>query len=368
MNVLALHLAAPGDYPTACQIYRTNIPFHELSLHGWGADWIYWNEVIAAYQRQGRQAWIDAFLPYDLIVLPRAVAPTANHRIAVASLVELLRRLNKKVVYEVDDDFTNDHRDLTPMGIHDAMQIASWCDAVTVTTPFLADLMRQRTKRPVYVLPNMVDSRLWQAPMDRMDKSVTIGLSGSSTHEHDWRVLETVLPRILADFPSVKLSIAAFHPDYLQGLPRTDYVPGMSYPEYSLWVRSCDLILAPVDPDDGFNLGKSCVKVTEGQVAGAACIATDNPVYRLAITHGRTGLLTPQTPDGWTDALASLLTDPGRRTTLAQAGRRWALKHHDIRTQWVHWARCYQQIVRKAPNRCALPLPDLTLDLESVPA
>lgn len=354
MKVLALHLAKAGEYPTACQIYRTNIPFAELSKRGWIAAWDYIDRLVEDYKTRGRQAWVDLALGYDLVVLPRACAPTEKHLESVAALIELFHRLGKPVVYEVDDDFTNEHRDLTNMGINNAMQVASLCDAVTVTTPYLADVMRRRTRRPVHVLPNCIDPAAWVRNL-RENEGLTIGLSGSSTHEGDWKVLATVLPDILNRY-DVRLMIAAYHPEYLQGLPNTTYLPGMDYLSYAEFVRRCDIVLCPVDPDDGFNASKSPIKAIEGQAAGrivngqtagAAVLATDNLVYRLAITHEKTGLLTAHTPEGWSESLSRLITDTALRQRLQIAGHKAVLKRYDIRKEWVRWARAYRHITSK---------------------
>lgn len=347
MNVFALHLAAPAEYPNACQIYRTNLPFTELGKHGWDVGWDYIDAVVEDYEKRGRQAWIDLGLRWDLVVLPRAVAPTAAHYDSISALIELFHRLGKPVVYEVDDDFTNDHRDLSELHILGALDIAKLCDAVTVTTPFLAETMQKKTKKPVYVLPNCLDTSLWTPVEGQRENPLIIGLSGSTTHEQDWRVLETVMPRILAEHDEVQFALAAFHPDYLKDLPNTLYLPGMDYVTYAEYVKRCDIVLCPVDPDDGFNMGKSPIKAVEGMAAGAAVIATDHPIYRLAIEDGKTGLLAKHTPEGWYDAITRLVMDHTLRRHLKAKGCHWVRHHHAISRRWTLWAQAYTTITSR---------------------
>lgn len=369
IRVLSLHLGKTPDVPTACQLYRTNIPYEILNQHGWLCSWDYIDSIADDYRARGKQALVELISSFDLIVLPRASAITPELMRASKDTIALFHTAKIPVVYEVDDDFTNEHRDLTEMGIGGAMEVARLCDAVTVTTPYLASLMRKQTHKPTYVLPNCINPSLWAAnpePSHQYDsrRSQVIGLSGSPTHEGDWRILKDVLPQFLTE--GRKLALAAYHPDYLKDLPNVELVPGMDYVTYSQYVRQCDVVLCPIDPDDGFNMGKSPIKAIEGMAAarivhsrvsgekdfvgGAAVVATDHPVYRLAVQHGQTGFLVDHSVEGWTRGLEQVLGDIPRFERLQREGHKWVLKHHDIHTRWMDWASAYQKILRKTPR------------------
>lgn len=366
MKVLAIHFQ-PDHQLSACQIYRTNMPFYYLQQHGWKAEWENWNAIRDLHVKHGKKVYLDLVKSYDVFVFPRLTAdPRTPVLEGLAALFHLIRLAGKRIVYEVDDDFSNKHRDLTSMGVHRAMEVASWADAVTVTTPYLADLMRQETRRPVYVLPNMIESTVWKKPESRIPhEGVVIGLTGSPTHYQDWYVLKEVIPSLLEKHPTARFQIMGFHPDYLQDLPEVQYLAPAPYEEYAEVIRSCDIILAPVDPSDRFNDGKSPIKVIEGMAAsrpvgvslgGAACIATDNVVYRLAIESGKNGLLCTHTPDAWYTAIDRLLSNPLERERISITGHQWVWKRHDISSTWTEWARAYQKIVSKPANTCTLPL------------
>lgn len=363
MKISALHLANTVPFPTACQIYRTNIPLEYLSREGKVSTWWgYGDQISEDFAKRGPRAWMDFVGETDVLVLPRVVC-SDELLFSVSALIDLFRRMNRRVVYEVDDDLSNDYRDMSEHGILNAMRIASWCDAITVTTPILAELMRKKTKRPVYILPNMVERRTWHHnPDTELSGKLTVSLSGSHTHEGDWKVLETVLPEI-AKRDDVIINIAAFHPEYLRDLPNTAYIPGMDYLSYIEFVRHSDIILAPVDPSDRFNWSKSPIKVLEGmsaartlngEVVGAACIGSKMPVYELAIEHEKNGLLTAHTPEGWLASINRLLDDHVLRHRLQHAGYRWVWSHHDIGKKWVLWKRAYEDILQRPPNNISL--------------
>lgn len=361
MKVLALHFAADKT-PSSPQIYRANMPLYVLGQHsGWQCEVEQWGNILAERAQYGIQAFVALAQAYDLFIFPRMTVPKGATLDALKPLFTLIRMAGKHIVYEVDDDFSNLYRDI---GADGAMALAAWCDAITVTTPYLSQWMERWTHRPTFVLPNMLHPDIWRKPENRLfHEGLVIGLSGSPTHSGDWQVLETVLPRILEENPTVRLRMTGFHPPYLQELPRTDYLPPNDYSGYAEIVRSCDVILAPVDPHDEFNRSKSPIKVIEGMGAtrplgnshaGAACIATDNQVYRLAIEQEQNGLLVEHTSEGWYQGLTRIIRDEALRTKLQLQAHRSVWKRFDVTIHWTLWARAYQKIVSRPINRVTM--------------
>lgn len=354
-NVLAIF---PGKrHPLGgCEIYRTSMPFFylEKKYQDWKTSWAFYEDLwIEAYQT-GPVFWKNLALNFDLFVFPRMYFKNEQAFSVFTGLVDSLHQLGKKVVYEVDDDMSNHYRNVVS---GDAIGCMRLCDAVTVTTPMLKESMSHFTEKPIYVLPNMIAPETWLEPSTGTflyEDKVVIGLSGSSTHYEDWKVLETVLPKILQD-PNVHLLLMGFHPDYLADLPNTSYVPGVSYDQYAQVIQCCDIILCSIN-NDPFNLGKSPIKAIEGQSArrflngrpaGAACIASNHPVYQLAIQNDKTGLLVDPTPDDWLHAIDQLIYDTEKRQRLQVDGHSWVLKHHDISKTVSFWDHAYKAILRK---------------------
>lgn len=355
--------------PGACEIYRGNQPLYYLEQQSedWRVQWLFFSDLWENYLKSGADIFIDLISRNDLFVFPRIFIADEKMKGALAILFSMLRKAGKRIIYETDDDYTNQDRHVVP---GDAITPASWADAITVTTPYLGKTMQRLTKRPYYVLPNCVDPTVW-ADGDAiyqpdLEGNVVVGLTGSSTHKHDWYVLKNVIPALLDRFPTMHFVLMGFHPEYLKGLPNTSYVNAASYIPYSHIVRSCDIILAPVN-DDLFNLGKSPIKAVEGMAAqrrlpngrygGAAVIATDNPIYRLAVKHEKTGLLTPHTEDGWQSAIELLLSDTEYRLKLQENAHRHAYKKFDASKQWKLWDKAYRKVLRSPQNPISLPVP-----------
>jgi glycosyltransferase involved in cell wall biosynthesis len=353
------------DHVGGCEIYRIISPFRELgSKAGWKTNYLPmesaasvrlsdYNLIVTARSHETeemRQAALQS--PYTQAAIRAGILDPDTQ----SPFFDSVRRMGIKVVYEVDDDFTNEHR-IVRGGGEDAMHLARQCDAITVSTPYLAQVMRRVTGKPVYVVPNCIDPAIWGAPgYERVVDGLTIALSGSPTHYQDWMVLAEVMPKILAKYPQVKLILSGFRPDYFDDLPAEQVlrVPPLSYAQYPGIFRSADIVLAPVDPADKFNWSKSGIKASEamaahrtvnGKPAGACVIATDLHIYREVVVNRDTGILVEHTPDQWEKAISQAIEDEALRHRSQISGHKWVMKHRNIRTMWKHWAKAYQEIL-----------------------
>jgi len=333
--------------PGACEIYRGNMPLYYLGQRpGWETQWGFFSEIVPMTLETA-----------DIVVFPRLFIPKGLPVVEVKKSFTKIKNLGIKIVYEVDDDYSNIHRVVVS---GDAISPAKWADAITVTTPQLGEMMKKLTGRPYHVLPNCIspmDFKEGEPPDigEKLKNKLVIALTGSPTHINDWRVMETVMPKILNKHKNVHFILMGYHPDYLEGLPQTSLVPPVTYSKYVQILRTCDIILAPVDPEDGFNNGKSPIKAIEGMAArrklpngknaGAAVIATKNDIYSLAIMNGKNGILAEHNPESWYNALDDMISDKQTRQRIQLSGYKWVYKHHDISKQWKLWAGAYKKIL-----------------------
>lgn len=347
-------------------LYRISTPANAIKEYSDSWDVAYCSFADVSYRGHQLSAFFSQF---DLVIFPRLFFPAGTRfQEELAKIIRLLRALDIRIAYETDDDYTNDDRIVID---GDATEIMRWCDGLIVTQHLLGQKLQKRSGRPYYICPNSIQPVIWDnshVESFRRTEKVTILLSGSETHYEDWRVLERVMPAILASYgDTVVFYVMGYHPDYLMDLPHTAYLPAMTYVEYAQVVRASDIILAPVVPDDGFNLGKSPIKAIEGMgasrivngtIAGGAVVATDNPVYRLAVRHNKTGLLVNHTATDWHCAIESLILDAELRHRLQHGAYAHAWKHYNYEKTWVKWVRAFNRIVDNPANKLVLPSTD----------
>lgn len=332
-----------------CEIYRVAMPLYALGkTNRWDTGWTWLGELLLKPQKLAL-----ILSATDVVVFPRLYMPEASEAM-IDDFFGLLEESGVRTVYEVDDDFTNEYRHVID---GDAMVIARRCDAITVTTPLLAERMTKLTGRKSHVLPNSIDPNVWMAGEVKRkvaDGDVIIALTGSATHAQDWSILEGVLPSLLDKYPFLHVILGGYTPDYIGTHPRLERIPPLDYARYANMLRQCDIVLAPVDPTDKFNLFKSPIKAVEGMSAqrmvghywgGSAVIATRNPVYELAIDNGKDGLLLPHERNEWIAALERVIEDKDYRQRLQWNAWKRAQKDFLITRNVRLWEKAYRDVL-----------------------
>ena len=261
---------------------------------------------------------------------------------------EKARSQGTKIVYETDDDLTGEYRDL---GQEAKLECAvKWADAVTVSTPHLGEVMG-RYGKPVYVLPNLVDVEWYDRARHakREVDGVTIGLLGTATHFFDWLLVLDALKEIKARFPHAQVVTAGYPAPFMEQVEGTLYFQPVPFQDYPALLAQIDIRLCPIDTGDPFNKSKSGIAALEAaaatraikgkRVGGCISIASDCEQYR------RCGaILVENTTEAWVDAIASLLSDKGKRLRLSESCHE-AVRQFDVPRGNELREQVYQEIV-----------------------
>lgn len=344
--------------PRAIHIYRVTMPFAKInesnSKHRMG--WI--SSESAAVNLKSKE--LDALLGSDIIVLAR---PITNDQHIADSYCGMMKSRGALLVYETDDDLTNTYRDTSSGNVGaTCLPFLKHCDAITVSTEPLRDLMRNfvGNEKPIYVLPNKIDHAFFNRRLEgyvrRNAGTFNIMLAGTRTHGGDWRYAAEAARMILQEYPHTKLLVGGFHPDYIGADDRVELLPFVQYHAYPTMLAEADVVVAAIDPDDGFNQCKSAVKALEAwaavrtvgkkTVGGAAVIATDSVVYSGTVSHERNGLLVEHSVEGYYQALKRLIEEPLLRVELQRRGHLDLIKRHSIHSGWQAWLSAYHSIRR----------------------
>jgi len=262
-----------------------------------------------------------------------------------------------KIVFDTDDDLSGATRAFE-RGDEFQDMLARGCDLVTVSTPYLADVVAQYTDKPIKVLPNHLDIAHWKnvslkARRDPQITGISVGLVGTSSHQNDWIYPVEALNRLALEYEDrVTIVVGGFFPDYLKDIPNCVAIQPMQYHAYPKMVRQFDIVCCALDPDDKFNLSKSAIKSLEsmaaarvlpsGKIGGAVPVCTNMPVYRRAVNHRHNGLLVENTD--WYEALKLLIEDEQLRTKLSIQGHKWVCKNRDLATGCLKWGKVLQDL------------------------
>lgn len=310
-------------------------------------------EIRRAYEKYG--SWEDMAEDVDIMVIQRSDNPQT-----IALALAIRDVYNIPIVYEIDDNIF-DVSENSPSYQYwfpgsPLFEVAELflknVDAITTTTPALAEVFRQYNDN-VYVLPNSQDPDDWagQATQPKSDQ-VVIGWAGGHSHYDDLKAIAPAIKKILKKHNNVIFRVIGTLPDFLENVKgvefRTDAVHASRWPS-KLAELNFDIGLAPV-VNRPFNRGKSNIKWQEYSMLEIPTIASSIGTYD-AIEHMRTGILTNNDPKEWLKAIDLLVTNPYLRKSLGQEAKRSVMDQFNI-TENIHlWDAAYREIIeRKKKN------------------
>jgi glycosyltransferase involved in cell wall biosynthesis len=339
----------------ASTLWRVWSPYTALQRRGYIADF--------APKDSDGIALAFAARNYNVLVLPRLSWPLGALEVA-REWIGRFRDRGILTVYECDDDsFLHISEHLT--AAEDADRLATnlqsvetmrLCDAVTVSTPRLATLVRTLTPAPVAVVPNLLDIAWFDAILYRAKRTVpglTIGWAGAKRQEDDFAPVAEAWRRLALRYPDVRFVVAGWQPDALRGAVPSDrlhtlpWLPLQRYPEL---YRQIDIMCCPL-ADTPFNRCKTPIKAMEAGAAGCAVVASPT-LYRSIVKDNDTGYLA-RDADEWETHLARLVEDGELRKVLARRLRRRVVEEHDLGQNAERWIAAWIWLRERAQERRA---------------
>lgn len=329
------------DGGSGCCYYRMELPLRQLEQHGHPVTWRSVNDDVGATITASDMAG------HDVIV---------GQRLNVHRGMEAWRRARgpfSRLVYDTDDDNFNvstenwqAYQTYQQPDILDAVtHMAQVSDLVTVTTEYLAGVMRENTEaQHVLALPNYIPAFLPDLPR-RERARPAVGYQGGASHGADVGLVGAAVRRFLKRFPGWDLQLGGtdFRPTFKAG-ERAKYVrwiPVYDDPPGYYATLDFDIGLAPLAMKP-FDYSKSNIKVLEYAARGIPAIATDCDIYRSFIKHGENGFLVREGHE-WLHYLSILASDDALRLKMGEAARtdarNWTIEQH-----YVRWEQAYERL------------------------
>jgi len=280
----------------------------------------------------------DFFCKFDMVVAPRVT------NIAIITMLKDAQRVGVLVVYETDDALDsmppwNPCRSMsTPEQRQQRHILQKISDGIIESTEELRDQLKCPEK--TYVAHNGISPDLWPLKDESEatgNRKLRIMWASGNTHSGD---LDLVIPAIEELRRRYTWVFVGYTPDKFTdpGWQGETVVRRLS-PRYAGWIvpvtgcqsafdwprlladQKCDLALAPLAPHP-FNEAKSELKVLEAWALGLPVIASDIAPYRRAIGNSGAGLLVPNDPKAWKEAIYKVAEDPELRRNMAIEGRK----------------------------------------------
>lgn len=324
-----------GAYRYRCEHHAETLRLRGYSVDVFPPDITPWNELIG---------------PYQVIVVHRV-----PHTPEFEEFTHEVRRAGVHLVFDTDDlVFAPEiESQIAALDVLPPSEKALWldgvrryreslllCDKALVSTPGLKRSLESRMQIQVAISRNRVNDEMVRdaaraaARTKRHDGSVRLAyLSGTPTHERDFRECVPALRTILSGNDSIRLVLAG-HIEIPRELgdmaEQIDRIPLMPWQQLPDLYAEVDINLAPLEHANEFTEGKSELKYFEAGLLGVPTVASRVGGFIDAIRNGENGFLC-SSPEEWVRALDRLVADRAERNRIGEAAKKDALGRYTSR-------------------------------------
>jgi glycosyltransferase involved in cell wall biosynthesis len=115
------------------------------------------------------------------------------------------------------------------------------------------------------------------------------------------------------------------------------------------YVRRADVCLSPCPADAMYAVGTP-TKLVEYLAMGRPVVANEHPDQREVLEASGAGLVTDLSPEGFTDAIATLLSDKSAAESMAARGPPWIAAHRSYGKLAQEVSSIYSELIRTVPR------------------
>jgi glycosyltransferase involved in cell wall biosynthesis len=359
MKILFM-LDTPMAYQSGIWFHRNETPSTALSNRGHGI----------------KQVAIGYTVPQQLMEWPDTVIFGRTYPAAYdpIKIMREYKKLGKRVLYDMDDDFWQVAKDNPSANVSNALKdqyegMIREADAVITPSAILAKKFKKYFNKPVFICPNGIDYTVYQE-RPREHQELIVGYMGAASHWKDLQLIGEVVEKLsekydffftiygltgepleAAVYSYQKILANNWQPekneyfksalDFYAQLKRVKllHIPFMP-PELHPSVLSradFDIGLAPLE-DTEFNRGKSCIKYYEYASVGTVTLASDVEPYKSEATYRA-----KNTFKDWYNKLEKLIVDKEFRDKLLAEQQKWVKENRSVEAIGVAWELACQQ-------------------------
>ena len=266
----------------------------------------------------------------------------------IKEFIKAAKAENKAVFYDIDDlvidqkytdtikylkTMSKEELDLYNDGVNRMRETLEMCDYAITTTERLATELKNYVKE-VYINRNVASEKMVkfslkatkQVKKDK-DKVIMSYLSGSITHNDDFKMILPVVQRLMKEHDNLYLKVVGLLdiPEELQEFKsRIITTPFVGWSELPSIIASIDINLAPLEKTI-FNEAKSENKWTEASLCKTVTVASDFGAFKTCVRDGIDGILCDSIDD-WYNKLNKVIGDKDYRNKIAEEAFKQVIK------------------------------------------
>lgn len=278
----------------------------------------------------------------------------------------IARKKNIPGILEVNSLYIEDeaykNRLLVKLATYDRSKQFRHARAIITQTETLKKILETITDKPVFVVPNGVDTEKFRpdiAPdgmrrdLKLKDDDIIVTFVGSFREWHGVHQIPVIASEINKRHKNVKFILIGFGPLYDSvNSSRTDNMlltGPIEHEEIPGYLAASDILIAPFDASrfkyfEKYGFWWNPVKLFEYISAGRPVVSYDYP--EISKISGKSGLLAePGNLSDFIDKLNTLIEDAGLRAALGRIGREIAVKEYDWSIRARQIENVYKQVL-----------------------
>lgn len=335
------------------QRYRVDHQIEQLESYGISCDKVDYDKLTL-----DKVKYFRGFVFYRCPILP-----------VIEEFIKIAKENNKTCFYDIDDlvfdlehtkmikfldTMSKEERELYNDGVIRMGKTLDLCEYGIASTTRLQTEMGKHLKE-VYVNRNVASeemvkySEIALNEVKKDDNKIIIGyLSGSITHNDDFKLIMPTIIKLLKKYDNVYLQIVGLLdlPDEMQEVKdKVLTSPFIDWKELPKLIRSIDINLAPLE-DTIFNEAKSENKWTEAALVKIPTVASNVGAFKDAIEDGKTGLLCNDEKD-WEENLINLIENQEEREKIATNAYEEVMNKHITTKSGLGVAKFIKSKLRK---------------------
>ena len=335
------------------QRYRVDHQIEQLESYGISCDKVDYDKLTL-----DKVKYFRGFVFYRCPILP-----------VIEEFIKVAKENNKTCFYDIDDlvfdlehtkmikfldTMSKEERDLYNDGVIRMGKTLDLCEYGIASTTRLQTEMGKHLKE-VYVNRNVASEEMVkysEIALNEVKKDsdkIVIGyLSGSITHNDDFKLIMPTVIKLLKKYDNVYLQIVGLLdlPDEMQEVKdKVLTSPFIDWKELPKLIRSIDINLAPLE-DTIFNEAKSENKWTEAALVKIPTVASNVGAFKDAIEDGKTGLLCNDEKD-WEENLINLIENQEEREKIATNAYEEVMNKHITTKSGLGVAKFIKSKLRK---------------------
>ena len=333
--------------------YRVDHQMEQLEAYGLSCDKIYYDKLTMDMLRFYRGIVVYR-CPWIPVVEEFIKEAKKNNKAVFYDIDDLVFDLEHTKMIKFLDTMSKEERDLYNDGVVRMGRTLDLCEYGIGTTERLQTEMSKHLKE-VYINRNVASeemvkySQIALKEVKKDDNKITLAyLSGSITHNDDFKLIMPSVVKVLKEYDNVYLQIVGLLdlPEEMSEVKdKVLTAPFMDWKELPKLIRSIDINLAPLE-DTIFNEAKSENKWTEAALVKIPTIASNVGAFKSQIEDGKTGLLCNNQKE-WDKKLKQLIEDASLREELGNNAYEEVMNNHVTTTSGKGLADFIQSKLRK---------------------